>query len=137
MHVRHAEGIFQHILWLIRDEVEHLLQAAFPDCLRQLIDMMAAASEQKDDARMGAQALRAGEHGLEFVRAPEISRIANDEASFESPLSSQRIVSMRNRAKFLIISPGRDHMYAFAAYPARFHSFRHQASDDHVGLRSP
>src|ERR1700736_4704151 len=125
MHVRHAEGIFQHILWLIRDEVEHLLQAAFPDCLRQLIDMM------------GAQALRAGEHGLEFVRAPEISRIANDEASFESPLSSQRIVSMRNRAKFLIISPVRDHMYAFAAYPARFHSFRHQASDDHVGLRSP
>ena len=98
---------------------------------------MTAASEQEDDARMPAQALRAGEHGSEFVRAPEISRIANDEAPFESPLSSQRIVSMHNRAKFLIIGPVGDQMYALVGYPARFHSFRHQTSDNHVGLRSP
>ena len=97
MHIRHAKGIFQQIVWLIRDEAKHLLQTAFPDCLCQLSEMMTAASEQEDDARMPAQALRAGEHGFEFVRAPEISRIANDEAPFESPLSSQRIVSMHNR----------------------------------------
>src|SRR5262249_42214711 len=98
--------------------------------------MMAATNKEEDDVRMGAQALCAGEHSFEFVRAAEISRIANNKAPFESPLAPQRIVSMCYWEKVIIVSPVGDHMDALGGCPERFHALGHEATNDHIGLRS-
>src|SRR5215813_5846038 len=125
----------QLITVLIGDKPEAPLETPLLDTISELLHLLAAADDQKDDARISFEFLSGRQHRIKFVGPAQVSRVADDELAVESPLPPQYIVTVADRRDLFIVAPVRDDVYAVRRHPPLHHLFRHQASKNYVGRR--
>src|SRR5687767_10369878 len=131
MHVRYTERVFESHSILIRHKPK-ISEAARLDRAGERIKLVPPADEQKNYVRIVFDYLRGAEHGFIFVSPSKISRIAEDEFTFEVPFVPQSVSRMGDGADLLIVSPIRNEMNMLRLGPAPGHDSGHPLTNHDI-----